>query len=200
MIKYVDYYKLERISSRMAKEFGTIPKGYEEQYRVLLDPMEGNLLKLHRKNPDMNGRYATEAIKMCLLKVDGYIRGVDYDFSRFVNDENQAFLNGLLASFDPFTNREIYDIVNKSNELEKTEGLKGYFKLPIKCLLRIEKSIDLWTEQYGNNGYFEFIEDQIGHLFDNTDKMNFAVRLQEDDMKKFTNNPSNFGVDCEELE
>ena len=29
MKKHVDYYKLERISSRMAKEFGTIPKGDE---------------------------------------------------------------------------------------------------------------------------------------------------------------------------
>lgn len=189
MKKYVDYYKLERISSRMAKEFGTIPKGDEELYSVLLHPMEGNLLKLYRKNPDMNGRHAVEAIKMCLLKVDEYIRGVDYDFSRFVNDENQAFLNGLLASFDPFTNQEIYDIVNKSNELGTQEGLKEYFGLPIKCLLRIEKSIDFWTDQYGNNGYFQFIEDQIGHLIDDSDKMNFAVRLQEEDMRKFIDNP-----------
>ena len=184
----------------MAKDFGIIPKGDEELYSVLLHPMEGNLLKLHRNNPNRNGRHAVEAIKMCLLKVDGYIRGVDYDFSRFVNDENQAFLNGLLASFDPFTNRQVYDIVNKSNEFDIPEGLEGYFELPIKCLLRIEKSIDLWTGEYGNNGYFQFIEDQIGYLIDKSDKMNFAVRLREEDMKKFKSNSSDFGIDYEKLE
>lgn len=45
----VDAYKLERISSRMAKEFGTIPKGQEELHALMLHPMESNLLKLTGK-------------------------------------------------------------------------------------------------------------------------------------------------------
>jgi len=88
MGKYVNNYQLERISSRMAKEFGTMRKGDEEIYGHILLPMEGNLLKLHRKAKSRNGRHTIEAIQMCLLKVDGYIKGIEYDFSNFVNDEN----------------------------------------------------------------------------------------------------------------
>lgn len=172
MKKYVDYYKLERISSRMAKEFGTIPKGDEELYSFMLHPMEGNLLKLHRKAPTRNGRHAIEAIHMCLLKIDGYINGIDYDFSRFITDENKAFLEGLLVSFDPFTNRDVLDIASQTYDLNSSERLKEFFETPVKCLLRIEKSIELWTGELGTNGYFKFIEDQIGHLVGKDEKMN----------------------------
>jgi len=37
-----------------------------------------------------------------------------------------------------------------------------YYKTLIKCLLRIEKSIDLWTKELGINGYFTFLENTFG--------------------------------------
>lgn len=177
----VDAYKLERISSRMAKEFGTIPKGQEELHAFMLHPMESNLLKLHRQNPGRNGRHAVEAIQMSLLTVDGYLREIEYDYSRFASAENQAFLHGLLMSFDPFTNPEIREIVMKKDD---NLAAKEYFELPVKCLLRIEKSIQLWTGEWGRNGYFEFIEQQMGHLVEPDEKMNFTVHLKEEDAKR----------------
>lgn len=178
MKKYVDYYKLEKISSKMAKEFGTILKGDEELYSFVLYPMEGNLLKLHRKVPVRNGRHAIEAIHMCLLKVDGYINEVEYDFGRFITDENKAFLEGLLESFDPFTNQEIFDAANKIYDLNTADGLKRYFETPVKSLLRVERSIELWTKELGVNGYFKFIEDEIGHLIEKDEKMDYAMMLK----------------------
>jgi hypothetical protein len=191
--KQVDYYKLERISSRMAKEFGTIPKGDEELYSFMLHPMEGNLLKLHRKAPVRNGRHAIEAIHMCLLKIDGYINGIEYDFGRFITNENRAFLEGLLASFDPFTNQEIFDVANKTYDLNTSDDLRKFFETPVKCLLRIEKSIKLWTKELGANGYFKFIEDQMGHLVEKDEKMNYTMMLKsKDDFEKLGIDVSSF--------
>lgn len=177
----VDAYKLEKISSRMAKEFGTIPKGEEEFHAFMLHPMESNLLKLHRQNPNRNGRHALEAIQMSLLTVDGYLREIEYDYDRFAGPENQAFLQGLLMSFDPYTNQEIHEIVIKN---DPAFDAREYFKLPVKCLLRIEKSVDLWTGEWGRNGYFEFIEQQMGHLVEPDGKMNFSVPMKEGALKK----------------
>jgi len=192
--KHVDYYKLERISSRMVKEFGTIPKGDEELYCFMLHPMEGNLLKLHRKVPARNGRNAIDAIHICLLKIDEYINKIEYDFSRFINDENRAFLQGLLESFDPFTNREIFDAASKTYDLNTSDDLKKLYKNPVKCLLRIEKSIELWTKEIGANGYFEIIEDQIGHTIDNDEKMNYTMMLKgRDDFEKLGIDASSLG-------
>lgn len=194
MKKYVDNYKLERISSRMAEEFGTIKKGDEELYSFMLHPMEGNLLKLHRKDPTRNGRRAIESIHMSLLKIDGYINGINYDFSRFITNENKAFLEGLQMSFDPFTNNEVSDIASRVYDLNSSEGLKKFFATPVKCLLRIEKSIELWTGKLGINGYFKFLEDQIGHFVEKDEKMDYAIEVKNrEDFEKL-------GIDASELD
>lgn len=194
MKKHVDYYKLEKISSKMAKEFGMIKRGDEELYSFMLHPMEGNLLKLHRKDTARNGRCAIEAIRMCLLKIDGYINETDYDFSIFITDENKALLEGILMSFDPFTNPEVSSIASRTCDLNSSEDLKRYFTTPVKCLLRIEKSIELWTRELGINGYFNFIEDQIGYFVKKDEKMNYTVEL------KNKNDFEKLGIDAFELE
>ncbi|MEL7566329.1 MAG: hypothetical protein AAGU27_15800 [Dehalobacterium sp.] len=172
----VDAYKLEEISSRMAKEFGTIPKGEEELHVFTLHAMEGNLLKLHRQDPNRNGRHALEAIQISLLTVDGYLRKIEYEYDRFAGAENQAFLHGLLMSFDPYTNQEIEEIVVESDPNFDT---KEYFKLPVKCLLRIEKSVQLWTREWGRNGYFEFFEKQMGHTVESDGKIYLSVPMKK---------------------
>ncbi len=194
MKKYANQYMFDRISSRMAKEFGTIKTGHEEEYAFMLYPMEGNLLKLHRMDPLRNGRRAIEAIRMCLLKVDGYINGIEYEFDNFINDENKGFLEGLLASFDPFTNEMIHNTVKEIRDLKSSDELKIYFELPVKCLLRVEKSVELWTKNLGVNGYFMFIEKQIGQQVKHDEKMNFTIFVgDKDDMVKL-------GIDISKIE
>ncbi len=109
MKKSVDNYKMTRISSRMAKVFGSMPKGQEEVYAFMLISLEGNLLKLHRMNNKRTGRNALEAIHVCLLKIDGYLTSTEYDFTGFITDDNKPFVDGLLTGFDPFTNPQIYE-------------------------------------------------------------------------------------------
>jgi len=179
----VDAYKLKRISSLMSKDFGTIPKGEEgeEPYFPVLFSMEHNLLKIYRKNSLCNDQRAIEAVQMSLLTIDGYLREIDYDFTRFANEENKSLMLGLLMAFDPFSNPEINKIIMKDNN---TFNAKEYFKLPIMCLLRLEKSIQTWTESFGKNGYFEFIEGQIGRQVKSDDKMDFIIELKGKLIKK----------------
>jgi hypothetical protein len=156
----------------MKKDFGTIPNGHEEEYTFILSVMEGNLLKLHRQDPARTGRQALTAIKMPLLTVNGYIRQVENNFSSHVPPENQALLHGLLMSFDPFTNEEVHEgVMDEGGSFDA----KKYFAVPIKCLLRIEKSIEFWTKESGPNGYFTFIEHNMGKLVGQDDKMNFTI-------------------------
>ncbi|MEX2459837.1 MAG: hypothetical protein WD469_00820 [Paenibacillaceae bacterium] len=168
----VDSYKQHKISSTMTKAFGTIPKNHEEFYAFMLSSMEGNMLKLHRQNAERSGRHANDAIQMALLTIDGYLRQIEYDFSRFVTPENQVLLQGLLMSFDPYTNQEIGELVKINDHGFDT---KEYFGDPIKCLLRIQKSIQLWNEEWGKNGYFIFIERELGQLVEWDEKMNFSI-------------------------
>ena len=54
--KNMQLYQFERIYSQMEKEFGKIRKGEEDVYSMLLLPLEGNVLKIHREYPLSNSR------------------------------------------------------------------------------------------------------------------------------------------------
>lgn len=178
----VDSYKLNRISNRMAEAFGTIPKGQEEFFAYPLSAMEGNMLKLHRQDPGRTGRHALTAIQMALLTVDGYLRQMEVDFSRFATPENQSLLRGLLLSFDPYSNPEIREAMKEMNTVIDD---KEYFITPIKCLLRIQKSVEMWTKEWGPGGYFKFIEDQMGSMVQYDDRMEFSILVHEDSSATF---------------
>lgn len=178
MKKQLNRYKFEKISSMMAKEFGKIAKGDEDAYTMLFVPMEGNMLKLNRENPDRNGRRAIEAIHVCLLLIDGYLTDTEYDLNGYRTSENEALVNGLLMSFDPFTNDEIREAVAGQWDLNSPSDLRSYFREPVMCLLRIEKSIELWTEEGGANGYFNYLEQTIGATVPRDKQMNFSVLLK----------------------
>lgn len=179
MIKQLNQYTFNKISSKMAAEFGTIKKGFEEQHSMLLMPMEGNLLKLHRQDERRNGRRAIEAIHICLLMIDGYLNNVEYDFSKYMTDENRDFVTGILMSFDPFTNEEVMAIIGQTYDVKSSEDLRLYFKEPIMCLLRIENSIETWIRDRGVNGYFLILEEYIGKTVKNDTEMNYSVCIKE---------------------
>ncbi|MDO4338136.1 MAG: hypothetical protein Q4C91_08635 [Eubacteriales bacterium] len=172
-------YKFDKISGKMAQDFGTIHKGEEDFYSMILFPMESNMLKLHRQNEAWNGRRAIEAIHICLLTIDGYLKGEEYDFAPFLSADNKEFVNGLLMSFDPFTNDAIHNTIEDDYHLDSTEDLQRYFQTPVMCLLRIEKSIELWTKEMGANGYFIFLENNIGSMVPQDTKMDYTVEVKE---------------------
>lgn len=175
MKKKINRYNFDRISSRMSQKFGNIKKGDEQDHALLLLPMESNMLKLHRENEKRDSRRAIEAIHICLLTIDGYLTDTEYDFGSLLSEENEALAKGLLMSFDPFTNAAVREALGKECGLDSKEGLEGYFQEPVKCLLRLEKSIELWMKARGNDGYFQYVEDLMGDSIKRDLEMDFSV-------------------------
>ena len=154
-------YTLERISSKMKKEFGSIPKG-DEQSRVLeLMVMEKVLLNAYLNNPEVNSRRAKEAISICLLKANGYINSVTYDFQGVVHKDAASIAEILSKTFIPYENEELFVALKDTYDFESSDELKKYFKAPIQCLIRIYESVEFWEKNSGVYGYFEFIKTQL---------------------------------------
>jgi hypothetical protein len=162
MKKQINDYHFGKIASRMARDFGSIEKNHEEKYEHILFPMESNLVKTNRKRSINSGRSTIEAIHICLFIIDGYLNQTEYDLDPYISDTNKPYSTALLMCFDPFTNEYLRSIVEESFDIHSKEGLCNYFDPMVKCLLRIEKSIELWTKEYGNAGYYRFLEKQMG--------------------------------------
>jgi hypothetical protein len=174
MNQKVNSYKIGKISLDLAKEFGRIRDGEEEFYCDLLQCMEVNMLKINQRNHKCNSIRAQEAIHICLMNIDGYIKEMEYDLGNYINDENKILSEALLMSFDPFTNADLKKEVKNLYDLGNKEEMKKYFAIPVKCLLKIEKSIETWLKNMGNDGYFNFLKNQIGNYVSNDDKMEFT--------------------------
>ena len=169
-------YQLERIYSQMEKEFGKMRKGEEEVYSMLLLPLEGNALKVHREFPSSNSRRLREAIALVLFDIKERCTGEKVDTGKFRNEDNEKLERALLMAFDPYTNVEVMELLKQQENTEKLsqEMLKSYYKLPVMCLLRIKDSIDTWEKRSGADGYFDFIESYMGSQIKGTE-MNFTL-------------------------
>ena len=169
-------YQFEKNYSQMEKEFGKIRKGEEETYAILLLPMEGNVLKIHRKFPESNSRRLREAIALALFDVKGNYSGEKYGTGNWRNEENERLAKALLMAFDPYTNEEIMELLKEQFQMDElSQGqVKEYYKFPVMCLLRIKESIDTWEKHSGSDGYFDFIEGYMGREITGND-MNFSI-------------------------
>lgn len=84
-----NFSAFERISSSMAKTFGKVKKGKEEDFALELASIEGNLLKTYRMNKVHNGRRASEAIKICLFIIDGYFSFTEEFMGHMIPDNEK---------------------------------------------------------------------------------------------------------------
>ena len=98
-------YQFEKIYSQMEKEFGKIRKGEEETYAMLLLPMEGNVLKIHREFPGANSRRLREAIALALFDVKVNYSGEEYDTAAKAAAADVSYLLAVIdkAEFDATT-------------------------------------------------------------------------------------------------
>lgn len=160
----------------MKKEFGKIRKGEEEVYSMLLLPLEGNVLKVHREFPSSNSRRLREAIALVLFDIKERCAGEKTDTEKFRNEDNERLEKALLMAFDPYTNVEVMEFLKQQEKTEELsqEMLKSYYQLPVICLLRIKDSIDTWEKQSGADGYFDFIESYMGSQIKGNE-MNFTL-------------------------
>lgn len=169
-------YEFERIYAQMGKEFGKIKKGEEDIYSMLFFPMEGNVLKVHREFPASNSRRLRESIALVLFDIKSRCMGKKDNVDKFRNEDNERLEKALLMSFDPYTNDELMPLLKQHYQTDEltSEMLQEYYKFPVMCLLRIKDSIDLWEKQSGSNGYFDFIENYMGHEIRGTE-MKFSI-------------------------
>ena len=174
-------YQFEQIARKLQKEHGKISKGETEEYAMLLLPLEGNALKIHRKHPEANDLRMLEAINLAMHRINGRITGEMPNLSAFESPTNILLQNALLMAMDPFTNDEIHGVLTHDNpqQLEDRLFLKNYYHLPILCLMRIQESVQLWNRN-GSNGYFTFIESSIGKMVKDDDVMDFTFPLLPD--------------------
>ena len=171
-------YQFERIFNQMEKEFGKIRMGEEGDHAMLLFPMESNLLKIHRKNPDSNSRRLREAIALALFDIKSRYTNEVILVDRFRDKNNEKLERALLMAFDPFTNEEIRAVVTgeMGMDLEDLESLRSYYAEPIICMLRIKESVDTMEKRFGANGYFDFIERYMGAEIAG-DEMKFSILI-----------------------
>lgn len=168
--------QFERIFGQSARQFGKMRKGDEERFAMILFPMEGNALKVHRQYPKSNSIRLREAIALVLYDIQERCGGRKVDVSKFRKESNERLEHALLMAFDPFTNEEAMEALGGKEKVESMtpEELRAMYKYPVQCLLRIKSSIDLWEKNLGSNGYFTFIEGYMGRKITG-DKMNYSV-------------------------
>ena len=171
-----NYYTFEKIASNMSKEFGKIKTGDEEEYSEIMFAIESNLIKTNRKTGLNNSRNALEALRISLFTINGYLNSWEYDFGDYLTTENQDFVKAVLMAIDPFTNEKLYKLLKEEYDLDSQKDLYEYFTIPIKCIVRVEDSVQYWTEKNGTNGYFEFMERHLKSPFYDDFKMDFAFK------------------------
>lgn len=149
----------------MRREFGRIKKGDTEPYVEKLKLMQESLFQIQQELDSKNSRRALDAVRFSLLIIDGYLRNVQYDYSRFKTDEGEAFLQALLFTFDPFRNDSIREKMEGEYQLDNRGELRRYFTPYILCLIYLEDTVIHWIGQLGREGYFLYLNEQLGvHL------------------------------------
>lgn len=151
-------------------------KGEENYYAMLLFPMESNLLKIWRNYPDSNGRRLDEAILLVLHTIKSHTDGEELDLEKYETADNKRLKDALLAAFDPFTNEEIGKVMEETGiNMEDKDTVYEFYRVPVMCILRIRDSVKRWSKEMGINGYFIFLERNIGSEIPKDEKMNYSV-------------------------
>lgn len=166
-------YQFEKIFKTMKKEYGEIKEGHEDPYYQIMFCMEGNVLKVRRKNPASNTYRMKEAVALVLWDIWNRLHEDKTDIDDFRDENNEKLEHALLMAFDPFTNPDVQAVLDQQFE---GYDLHEYYTYPVRALLRIRKSIDIWEEALGSDGYFKMYERDFGKLFKEDDtEMNFIV-------------------------
>lgn len=181
-------YQFEQISRKLQKEHGKIQRGNEESYSMVLFTLEGNALKIHRRNPAANEMRMIEAINLVLNMIAGRIEGEIPDLSAFENSENILLRDALLMAFDPFTNEEVKEnlSVKGMHRFSDKEFRKKYYHVPVLCLMRILESVEFWRKSFGEGSYFDHCEKSFGEMAVKDDKMHYTITIDPQEYQELT--------------
>lgn len=157
-VKKLINYDMKRVLSRVAKEFGKIEKGTEDDYNPQLNYIEHAIYEVYELIP-ISDYELQEVIPIIIYDLKSYIDNKVYDYSDVASARLIKFAKELERLFNPFINDEI-----RINDLARND-LKSLFTLPIICLCRIYDSIDFWRNRYGKDGYFRMLEEMVIPLY-----------------------------------
>jgi tetratricopeptide (TPR) repeat protein len=185
----VNNYKMEKIADRMSKKFEKIRRGEESEYTFTLSNFESNLINIYRRHPEFKSRRVIEAINIFLLKIDAYFsKGIEYDFSRHINDGNAAYLNVLQECCDPLYNKELQENLDSNLDLNDPEDLIELYATPVKCLIRLKESVEMRIKERGTNGYFDFLEGKMSRIVKDDEREIAVTSISEDQDQGDQNN------------
>lgn len=175
----VNQYQFDNICRQMENEFGRIGKGEEGTYLPFLMAIEGNLYKTHSQFPKSNSRRLMEAIPLVLFQLKSNMTGEAYELDRYQSEDNGRLVHAILMAFDPLTNEDIAEAFRTNGivVLEDQEMLKDVYAVSIMSILRIKESVELFVQELGSDGYFNFLKENMGAEFSQSQEFDYTVML-----------------------
>jgi len=154
----VNRYQFDSIVSKTKRDVNNpIMRGEEDGiYFEYLALLEIRLHQFHLKY-GINGRQAKEILQLVLFDIKSVVDRQEYDCTKWVEECYPVCVGIIEELFLPEKNPELRENL-KENVLENDE----YFEFARKNIIRIHESIEQWTEDFGTDGYFNFISQFIG--------------------------------------
>lgn len=79
-VKILKEYDMKRIISRASKEFGTIKRGYEDNYNPQLNNLEHAIYNTYKRIA-ISDRELQSVIEMIIYDLKGLIDNIDYNYN-----------------------------------------------------------------------------------------------------------------------
>ena len=171
----INGYKFDKIVLKMQKKFGTITEREEDKFNYELCTLEIHILQQHMEK-QLKDRQVIEALKLVLFKVEGYINDEKYEFEQLIDRESMELAEIIAKLFIPFEDKILEAELIKIYDLCSEADLVKLFELPVKCILKIVKSVERWSKWNGSNGYLIFINDQFGTLLNQMDTFEYFYK------------------------
>lgn len=154
----INRYQFDSIALRTKKTIKEpIQKGEEDGfYYEYLQTIEFEAYMLHQRY-GINNRQMMEIIQMVLLDIKSVLSGEEYDYSKWEEPCYRSCADAIEKYFMVSRFPELREVLRKGVVQDE-----AFYELAQKCLIRIHESVEFWTKQGGDNGYFHFIEGFIG--------------------------------------
>lgn len=171
----INNYKFDKIVSTLQKKVGNLTENEENRYNYELCTLEMHILQQHMEKELMD-RQVMEALKLVLFKVEGYLNNVEYEFEQLLDIESVELAEVIARLFIPFEEEILKVELSKKYDLNNKVCLSELFELPVKCILKIMKSVESWRKWSGSNGYLNFIKEQLNQLIGQMDTFEYFYK------------------------
>lgn len=162
-------YHLDRIASRLKKEFGEITVGQEDVYLDGLEVYENNLLCLAQRY-ELNSRDLKKIVEIWMYMLYGSYHGNAYDFSYVAEEDTIGMARIMDRNSNALHNEEVLENARSKYpdvDFDKKENLYDTLVMGLLILEKIHSSMQFWEKEFGSNGYLTYLEKFEAGEFDN---------------------------------